>query len=150
MEKWVVTHFRKNNVKLTSIFYKKNILTLQYSQNQSSTVVNNIQFCVYIMPLIDRLMGVILLEIDSIFWYFAGQFLHSHTIFQLTTSSTPPNYSPPPHNHLIPTIFPFSAILLPYLYSKLPSHYLTPYSPLFSTSLYTSTHTMLHIYSTLG
>ena len=33
IEKWVVTHFRKNNVKLTSIFYKKNILTLQYSQD---------------------------------------------------------------------------------------------------------------------
>lgn len=113
MEKWVVTHFRKNNVKLTSIFYKKNILTLQYSQNQSSTVVNNIQFCVYIMLLIDRLTGVILFKIESIFWYFAVQSLHSHTIFSIP-------HSPPPHNPLIPTIFPFSVILLPYLYSKLP------------------------------
>ena len=131
MEKWVVTHFRKNNVKLTSIFYKKKVRLLQYSQNQSSTIVNIIQFSVYIMLLMYRLMGVILLKIDSIFWYFAGQSLHSHTIFQLTQltqetisshlssqlHSSPLPYSP--HNPLIPTILPFSAIILPYLYSKL-------------------------------
>ena len=138
MEKWVVTHFRKNNVKLTSIFYKKNILTLQYSQNQSSTIVNIIHFCVYIMLLIDRLTGVILFKIESIFWYFAVQSLHSHTIFQL--HSTPPNYSSHPNNPLIPTIFPFSAILLPYLYSKLPS-------PLFNSIQPPIFHQSIHLYA---
>ena len=139
IEKWVVTHFSKFLVNKRKNLVKKIVRLCSSRTIGTFTVVNNIQFWVYIMLLIDRLMGVILLEIDSIFWYFAGQFLHSHTIFQL--HSTPPNYSLHPNNPLIPTIFPFSAILLPYLYSKLPSHYLSTYSCLFSTSLHTSTHT---------
>ena len=106
------------------------------------------------MLLIDRLMGVILLKIDAIFWYFAGQSLHSHTIFQLTQETISPKLTLPTHSipspqyPLIPTILHLSAILLPSIYSKLPTPYLTPYSPLFSTSLYTYTYTLPYTYST--
>ena len=109
------------------------------------TIVNIIHFCVYIMLLIDRLTG----------GYFTQNWLN-FLIFCRAVPTLTHYFSTPPHslsssshpnNHLIPTIFPFSAILLPYLYSKLPYPYLTPYIPLFSTSLYTSTHTILHIYS---
>ena len=51
---------RKNLVKKNSPIPQNRTIAL-------STIVNNIQFWVYIMLLIDRLMGVILLEIDSIF-----------------------------------------------------------------------------------
>ena len=50
---------RKNLVKKSPIPQNRTIGT--------STVVNNIQFWVYIMLLIDRLTGVILLKIESIF-----------------------------------------------------------------------------------
>ena len=50
---------RKNLVKKSPIPQNRTIGTF--------TIVNIIHFCVYIMPLIDRLTGVVLLEIDSIF-----------------------------------------------------------------------------------